>query len=73
METITPYIKKSSKEEAIKAYEIGDLRTVAHILLVDYYDLVYKKPHRVDSVIENSQHAETIHTLKSLHVKMSSQ
>lgn len=73
METITPYIKKVSKEEAIQAYERRDLKTVAQILLVDYYDLVYKKPDRVDSVIENAQHEETINTLKSLHVKISSQ
>lgn len=73
METITPYIKKLSKEEAIKAYEKRDLKTVAQILLVDYYDLVYKKPHHVDSVIENVQHEKTINTLKSLHVKISSQ
>jgi len=71
METITPYIKKRSKEDAIKAYEKRDLKTVAQILLVDYYDLVYKKPHRIDSVIENIKHEETISTLKSLHVKMS--
>lgn len=68
METITPYIKKSSKEEAIIAYEKGDLASVAQILLVDYYDVVYKKPKRVDSVIENDEHTQTIEALKALHV-----
>ena len=70
METITPYIKKSSKEEAIQAYQRQDLKTVAQILLVDYYDIVYKKPYRVDHIIENALHEKTIDALKSLHVKL---
>lgn len=70
MHTITPYIKKSSKEEAILAYENNDLPRVAEILLVDYYDMVYKKPNRVDNVIDNADHQQTIEALKALHVNL---
>jgi tRNA 2-selenouridine synthase len=63
IEKITPYIKRSAKEEAIKAFKENDLAKVAQILLLDYYDKVYKKPSRVDYKIENSNHQETLKIL----------
>ena len=72
IEKITPYIKRSAKEEAIEAFKGGDLAKVAQILLLDYYDKVYKKPSRVDYKIDNSNPKDTIKTLKqlALHVKI---
>ena len=54
MEKITPYIKKLAKEEAIEAFECNDLKRVSTILLLEYYDKVYRKPEKIDAVIDNS-------------------
>jgi len=48
MAYIHPYIKKIASDEAIKAFYKNDLEEVAHILLVEYYDRVYKKPKKID-------------------------
>jgi len=53
MQTITPYIKKSAKLDAISHYQKGNLAKVAEILLVDYYDKVYRKPIRIDYTVSN--------------------
>lgn len=71
MQTISPYIKTSSKQAIIEAYQNADLRTVARMLLVDYYDLVYRKPQRVDCTLENANAEEILKNLKALHVKLS--
>ena len=71
MQTISPYIKTSSKQAIIEAYQNADLRTVARMLLVDYYDLVYRKPQRVDCTFENANAEEILIDLKALHVKLS--
>lgn len=68
METITPYIKTTAKEEAIDAYQKSNLARVAEILLVDYYDIVYRKPKHIDAIIDNAHHTQTIEQLKNLHV-----
>jgi tRNA 2-selenouridine synthase len=66
MEKISPYIKRMAREEAIEAYRRGDLESVAEILLVDYYDVVYKKPKRVDVTICNDDEAKTLEQLNNL-------
>ncbi|WP_263832903.1 tRNA 2-selenouridine(34) synthase MnmH [Sulfurospirillum oryzae] len=71
MQMIAPYIKKSAKEAAMLAYEHHQLDEVAKILLVEYYDLVYKKPPHIDMVLENTEPNATIETLQALHVKLS--
>lgn len=43
MAKISPYIKKDIKQEIIDAFDRGDLNRVAEILLLKYYDKVYKK------------------------------
>jgi tRNA 2-selenouridine synthase len=53
MDKITPYIKKDAKEEAIRFYKQRNLEKVSEILLLDYYDNVYKKPTKVDKTISN--------------------
>ena len=53
MNRITPYIKKDTKEEVIRYYQEGNLEKVSEILLLDYYDHVYKKPLRVDDTVSN--------------------
>lgn len=69
MRTITPYIRKNSKLEAIKSYENGELLKVAEILLVDYYDKVYKKPSKIDHIIDNSSEKRTLSALMEIHNK----
>ncbi|MCF6174076.1 MAG: tRNA 2-selenouridine(34) synthase MnmH, partial [Campylobacteraceae bacterium] len=44
MDKITPYIKKTAKENVMIEYENRNLEKVSEILLLDYYDHVYKKP-----------------------------
>lgn len=43
MEKISPYIRKSIKNEIIDAFNNDDKGKVAELLLVKYYDLKYKK------------------------------
>lgn len=73
MQTITPYIKKSAKLDAIEHYEKGDLSKVAEILLVDYYDKVYRKPAKIDYVIDNTNEYEALCELNDLQSKLSPQ
>ena len=70
MKTITPYISKNSKLEAINSYENGDLPKVAEILLVDYYDKVYRKPKKIDYVIDNTNEREALSQLTDLQLKL---
>lgn len=69
METITPYIKANSKIEAINAYHNNDLKKVAQILLLDYYDIVYKKPKKIDLTLNNHSHQEAIQLLIELYAQ----
>ncbi len=66
MGLIAPYVKKNVKEEAISSFEKGELGEVARILLVEYYDLVYKKPSCVNLVLENAKQNDTIAHLLAL-------
>ena len=43
MQKIAPFMQKSYWQEAKDSFYYGDLRRVAEILLVEYYDKVYKK------------------------------
>ncbi len=70
MQTITPYIKKSSKLDAINSYKKGDLSKVAEILLVDYYDKVYRKPKKVDYIIDNTNENDALYELNNLQLKL---
>jgi len=69
---IAPYIKKASKVAAIEAFERNNLSEVAKILLVEYYDLVYKKPKKVDLILENSHNKVTLVALNALAFKLNS-
>ena len=71
MKTITPYIKKSAKLDAIDFYEKGDLEKVAEILLVDYYDKVYRKPKKVDYTISNEDESVALVQLQELQSTLS--
>ncbi len=66
MQKISPYIKRTAKEEALEAYKGGDLKRVAEILLVEYYDVVYKKPAHIDATICNDDEAKTLEILNKL-------
>jgi len=59
MERISPYIKKSAKEDAMAAFNTLDLNKVATILLTEYYDKVYKKPLRIDTTLHNIDPKQT--------------
>ncbi len=72
MNTITPYIKKSAKLDAIEHYKKGNLDIVAEILLVDYYDKVYRKPNKIDYVISNEDENSALAELKSIAEKFNS-
>ena len=72
MQTIAPYIKKSVKEDVEKAYASNHLSEVAHILLTQYYDVVYKKPHHVDLTLHNDHSSITVKALEILHTELSS-
>lgn len=63
IQRISPYLKREVKEEVMDAFAIGDLTKVAKILLLDYYDKVYKKPSRIDYSIDNSNHQQTLQIL----------
>ena len=73
MKTITPYIKKSAKEDAIKSYENGDLSRVAEILLVDYYDKVYRRPKNIYCTIDNTNERDALCALNDLQLKLTRQ
>ncbi len=66
MQRIKPYIKRSARVEVIESYKKGNLEKVAEILLIDYYDKVYKKPARVDLTLDNSNPKETLKVLESI-------
>ena len=66
MDRITPYIQKNIKEDTIKYYKKRDLAKVSEILLLDYYDNVYKKPIQIDYTVSNEDQKKALDTLKSL-------
>ncbi len=63
MEKITPYIPRKAKEEAIDAYASGNKSKTAEILLIEYYDKVYKKMANIDYELN---HEGTVQTLQEL-------
>lgn len=71
MQTITPYIKSETKQAIIDAYGTKDLITVAQLLLIGYYDIVYKKPQNIDFKLHHDNTEEALAYLNSLHVKLS--
>jgi len=68
MQKISPYIQKSLKEKIMLAYEEKHIEKVVEMLLVGYYDVVYKKPHHIDFFIENKNESETLNILKNLPI-----
>lgn len=50
MQKITPFIKREFWKEAKDSYYRGDLKKVAEILLLEYYDKVYKKESFLHSI-----------------------
>ncbi|MBE0491933.1 MAG: tRNA 2-selenouridine(34) synthase MnmH [Sulfurospirillum sp.] len=71
MQTITPYIKKEAKIEAIEAFYKQDLAKVAEILLVQYYDKVYKKPQKIDFSIDTGNMQAALENLQAIHTELS--
>ncbi|BCX79486.1 tRNA 2-selenouridine(34) synthase MnmH [Campylobacter sp. 19-13652] len=51
MAKISPFISKEARDDAIKFFSLGELEKVCEILLVKYYDKVYKAPRKVDFII----------------------
>ncbi len=64
MNKITPYIKKTAKTEVIKQYQDSNLAKVSEILLLDYYDHVYKKPKKIDDIISNEDESKALKALE---------
>lgn len=71
MERISPYISRDDKASAISAFENADLSRVAEILLVQYYDNVYKITQKPDMSICNDDPAKTAQTLRELQEELS--
>lgn len=67
IEKISPYIKKSVKEEVIEAFEKADLEKVATLLLVEYYDHVYKKPLSIECTIDTHDFKEALMRLHDIN------
>ncbi len=66
MDRITPYIQKKIKEETIEYYKKRDLAKVSQILLLDYYDNVYKKPIQIDFIVSNENENTALDALKNI-------
>ena len=66
IDKITPYIQKDVKTEVIKFYQARNLEKVSEILLLDYYDNVYKKPSKIDKTISNKNENIAIKNLLNL-------
>ncbi|MFK5880834.1 MAG: tRNA 2-selenouridine(34) synthase MnmH [Sulfurospirillum sp.] len=64
MDKISPYIKKETKEETIRYYKERNLEKVSELLLLDYYDHVYKKPLHIDDTISNTDKQNTVKYLE---------
>ncbi len=65
---ISPYIKKSAKEEIVKSYEELNFFQVALLLLENYYDKVYKKPRKIDYTVKHDGNSkETLMQLRRIY------
>lgn len=65
MQKIARYMKKEAWEEAYRSFEAGDLMKCAEILLVEYYDKVYKlEP--CDYTIHYKDKAQAIRELEEI-------
>lgn len=67
MDRITPYIKKEIKEKIIEYYKQNNLEKVSELLLLDYYDNVYKKPSKIDLTISNDNQNISLQILNNLY------
>lgn len=71
MQKISPYISKETKFEILKSWDNGDKRRIAKLLLVKYYDKVYKQidcDFKVDSTnleLANKEIAEIKNKIES--------
>ncbi len=73
MDKISPYIKKTAKEQIINSYKTQDLEQVAFLLLSEYYDKTYKKPKSVDFAINFTNKDKTIENLNKIAKELNEQ
>lgn len=66
MSKITPYISRVAKERAIYLYDMKEISAAAEILLVEYYDKVYKKTASFDYEIHYENEEDAIVRLKKI-------
>lgn len=66
MEKITPYIKKSAKDEILSSFAEKNLAKAAEILLIEYYDKVYKKSDKEELIVCNDDEESAIAALKQI-------
>jgi len=66
MERISPYISREDKGSAIAAFENGDLPRVSEILLMQYYDKVYKVTIKPHMSIHNDDPLKTLDILRGI-------
>jgi tRNA 2-selenouridine synthase len=66
MNHIKPYIGKKFFDDSVKAFAKSDLEKVAEILLISYYDKVYKKPTKIDYTIDTANFKNALDELKDI-------
>ncbi len=66
MEKISPYISRENKLDVLGAFDQGNLEKVSEILLIRYYDHVYKGGRDADVVIYNDNPTYTLERLKEI-------
>ncbi|MGE4295583.1 MAG: tRNA 2-selenouridine(34) synthase MnmH [Campylobacterales bacterium] len=66
MGRIAPHMARAAREAIQTAFVSGDLPKTAELLLVEYYDKVYKRPPRTDAVIRFDSPASAVDQLESL-------
>lgn len=66
MRRIAPHMSKTVREAIETAFKRGDLGQTAELLLIEYYDKVYKRPPRTDATIRFDSPASAADQLESL-------
>lgn len=67
IEKISPFIKKEFKLEAIKEFNNKNYESVVKNLLLNYYDIVYKKPKKIDIFLENKDIKSCVLELENIY------
>lgn len=70
MTRIAPFMKNEIKDDIQKSFYSGDLFKTAEILLVEYYDKVYKKHPRNEHIVEFTTLEDTVAKITEIRSKV---